>query len=135
MKAWKVKNPHWVPGTVLPWVCAVWAGPLLKAGHRVRIRGYSRRPGTFVSLWERIVAAEPPLSGIEKTGAGCTADFTSDGQEPLNRGPYHSLNVLPGGLVCPPLTAWNRGRYPGTLRAAGCFCISLGARRASAGIR
>ena len=30
-------------------------------------------------------AAELPLSGIGKPGSGCTADFTSDGQEPLNR--------------------------------------------------
>ncbi|MBU9742810.1 hypothetical protein KTH81_03145 [Lachnospiraceae bacterium ASD3451] len=30
-------------------------------------------------------AAEQPLSGIGKPGSGCTADFTSDGQEPLNR--------------------------------------------------
>ncbi|MBU9739503.1 hypothetical protein KTH89_23490, partial [Lachnospiraceae bacterium ASD5720] len=30
-------------------------------------------------------AAARPLSGIEKPGSGCTADFTSDGQEPLNR--------------------------------------------------
>ena len=26
------------------------------------------------------------LSEIEKPGSGCTADFTSDGQKPLNRG-------------------------------------------------
>ena len=30
-------------------------------------------------------AAEHPLSEIGKPGSGCTADFTSDGQEPLNR--------------------------------------------------
>ena len=36
-----------------------------------------------------------------------------------------------GGFVCPLLTAWNRERYLGTLRAAGFFCISLGAHRAA----
>ena len=34
-------------------------------------------------------AAVRPLSGIGKPGSGCTADFTSDGQEPLNRGLSH----------------------------------------------
>ena len=43
------------------------------------IRGCSRRPSSFVS----------PLSGIEMPDSGCTADFTSDGQEPLNRGLAH----------------------------------------------
>ena len=37
-----------------------------------------------------------------------------------------------GSFVCPLLAAWNRGRYTGTLRAAGIFCISLGAHRAAA---
>ncbi|MCU6735408.1 hypothetical protein, partial [Diplocloster agilis] len=41
------------------------------------------------------------------------------------------LLYLPGGFGCPLLTAWNRGRYMGTLRAAGFFCISLGAHRAA----
>ncbi|MBU9747059.1 hypothetical protein KTH81_24880, partial [Lachnospiraceae bacterium ASD3451] len=39
--------------------------------------------------------------------------------------------VLSGGWVCQLLRAWNRGRYPGTLRAAEFFCISLGAHRAA----
>ena len=53
------------------------------------------------------------------------------GQEPLNRELSHSLSTLPEGFVCPLLTDWNRRRYPGTLRAAGFFCISLGTHRAA----
>ncbi|WP_238724174.1 hypothetical protein, partial [Diplocloster agilis] len=76
-------------------------------------------------------AAELLLSEIQASGSGCTADFTSDGQGPLNRGLSHSLSAFSGGFGCPLLRAWNRGRYPGTLRAAGFFCISLGAHRAA----
>ena len=68
----------------------------------------------------------PLLREIGKPGSGTG---------PLNRGLSYSLSVLPGGFVSPLLWAWNRGRYTGMLRAAGFFCISLGARRASAGIR
>ena len=40
--------------------------------------------GVCVS-WGVHRAAVHPLRGIEKPGSGCPADFTSDGQEPLNR--------------------------------------------------
>ena len=63
------------------------------------------------------------------SGPGCSG-LPGSGTEPIHRGPPHELSALPGGRM-PLLTAWNRGRYPGTLRAAGFFCISLGAHRAA----
>ncbi|MBU9743481.1 hypothetical protein KTH81_06545 [Lachnospiraceae bacterium ASD3451] len=48
------------------------------------IRGHSGRPGSFVSPWAHRAAVNT-LSEIGKPGSGCTADFTSDGQEPIHR--------------------------------------------------
>ena len=53
--------------------------------------GQGRYPGTlpaagfFCASLGAHRAAELLLSEIKKPGSGCTADFTSDGQEPLNR--------------------------------------------------
>ena len=49
------------------------------------IRGTLRAAGFFcISLGAHRAAANT-LSEIVKPDSGCTADFTSDGQEPLNR--------------------------------------------------
>ena len=102
-------------GFLLVWVCLLlpagnyerYAGMLL-SGNRGRYPGVLPAAGVFVCLplptWNRgrypgtlraagffcislgaHRAAVNTLSEIGKPGSGCTADFTSDGQEPLNR--------------------------------------------------
>ncbi|MCU6736899.1 hypothetical protein, partial [Diplocloster agilis] len=48
-------------------------------------RGMIPVPGRFGVSPGAHRAAAATLSEIGKPGSGCTADFTSDGQEPLNR--------------------------------------------------
>ena len=69
-------------GSVLP---RVWVCPLLKCRGACRCPGMLRAAGFFCVSPGVHRAAVLPLSGIEKPGSGCPADFTSDGQEPLNR--------------------------------------------------
>ena len=59
--------------------------PLLTAWNRGRYPGTLRAAGFFCIFLGAHRAAVNTLSEIGKPGSGCTADFTSDGQEPLNR--------------------------------------------------
>ena len=74
----------------------------------------------------RPVGRTPVLGWAEGWLLLCEIQTADSGTGPIHQALSHSLSVLPGGFVCPLLTVWNRGRYPGTLRAAGFFCISLG---------
>ena len=66
------------PVSGMPAAC----GRVLDSG---RYPGMLPAAGFFCVLPGVHRAAVSPLSEIGKTGSGCTADFTSDGQEPLNR--------------------------------------------------
>ena len=59
--------------------------PLLMAWNRGRYTGTLRAAGFFCISLGAHRAAVNTLSEIGKPDSGCTADFTSDGQEPLNR--------------------------------------------------
>ena len=101
----------------------IWVCQLLRAGVCVGVPECFGQPDSFVSPWGRIGRLRLRLGESE-----------SRVQEPglFTRGSRTNLAFLHGGFPYPLLRAWNRGRYPGILRAAGFFCISLGAHRAAA---
>ena len=72
---------------------------MLRDGDRGRYSGMLPGDGFFCVSLGAHRAAVSLLSEIGMPDSGCTADFTSDGQEPLNRELSHSLGILPGGFV------------------------------------
>ena len=78
------------PGRLpVPGICSVFPGApdarCLELGTAGAIRGTLQAAGFFCISLGAHRAAVNTLSEIGKPGSGCTADFTSDGQEPLNR--------------------------------------------------